>query len=105
MSASDVSIAIDAKSLHYLLYHRRAMRLPRIQLKMKEPTNHGAVNESLTESKEEVSEPVTEPQPESPGHLSGMRLLLVMSSITLAAFLMLLDAAVVATVSCWQLPC
>jgi hypothetical protein len=78
------------------------MALPKIQLEMKEAINNGVINESSTESKEDVSEPVTELQPDSPGHLSGMRLLLVMSSITLAAFLMLLDAAVVATVSHWQ---
>lgn len=78
------------------------MALPKIQLKMKEVINDGAINENSTESKEDISEPVTEPQPDTPGHLSGMRLLLVMSSITLAAFLMLLDAAVVATVSHWQ---
>jgi hypothetical protein len=49
------------------------------------------------EAKEQGSDPPDEPQDYE--YLSGVRLFLVLVSLTLAVFLMLLDASIVATVS------
>lgn len=64
-----------------------------------------ASNKLTTESEDATPETVADPQPEIPGHLhlEGLKLFLVLGSLTLAVFLMLLDSSVVATV-CFVVP-
>ncbi len=51
-----------------------------------------------TEAEEEGSDPPDD-EPQDHEYLSGARLILVLSGLTFAVFLMLLDASIVATVS------
>lgn len=56
-----------------------------------------------SEKKEEVVETFSEQTDDPPEHdyLSGSKLFCVLSGLTLAGFLMLVDASIVATVSTW----
>ena len=59
----------------------------------------GNVSEKVEEAREDALTSAADSPPESLEYLSGLKLFLVVFSLTLAVFLMLLDSSVVATVS------